>query len=321
MEELVQNFPYFQLGNQLLAKIHHEKETSLASDKLKISSIYASSRTLLRKLIKTKIIPTFQHISNPLKEEIIAKTPNIEEVSLKETETFEPTLNIPEEKEEVILKIEEPVIFNAPSEEPVTVVLKQRPSPLSKLVEFSDIRISENDNIEQLLNFDKPSNYDFLKEASNINFENLFPKKKPEPNLINDFLIPDGLGIHFGISDSYLGEVILSTQQLEENNSLELVLKNKKIDPPTPSSLEIIDSFLEKNPRITSLKDLDNETFREDLSKKKAKGLSNKVTETMANIYLLQGNVKKAKNIFEKLIVLFPEKKAYFAKKLRDINE
>ena len=44
------------------------------------------------------------------------------------------------------------------------------------------------------------------------------------------------------------------------------------------------------------------------------------VTETMANIYLLQGKFNEAINVYEKLIVKFPKRKDYFQKKINEIK-
>lgn len=311
VEELTQNFPYFQLGHQILAKVHSEKETSLTSDKLKISAIYSTSRALLKKLIKSKASSLKPETTTV---EIIKENKKFVK-PLTESGNDEELKNEPSSLLKIEIQKENKTIETSLTKESIS--LKDK-----KNNEVSNFLISKNNekNLEKTLQFDQPSNYDFLSEVSNINLENLFPKKTKTLN-INEFLIPDGLGINFGISESYLGEVILSTKKLEENNSLELVLRKEIIKEPSESTIEIIDTFLDTLPKIKSIKKVHSEDNREDLSKRKPKGITDNITETLANIYLAQGNIKKAKIIFEKLIVLFPEKKAYFAKKLRDINE
>lgn len=44
------------------------------------------------------------------------------------------------------------------------------------------------------------------------------------------------------------------------------------------------------------------------------------VTETMAQIFIKQGNIEKARYLYSKLSFLYPEKSAYFAAKILDLN-
>ena len=44
------------------------------------------------------------------------------------------------------------------------------------------------------------------------------------------------------------------------------------------------------------------------------------VTETLANIYAEQGNEEKAIKAFEKLQLKYPEKKVYFAGRIKEIE-
>jgi hypothetical protein len=45
------------------------------------------------------------------------------------------------------------------------------------------------------------------------------------------------------------------------------------------------------------------------------------VTESMAEIWIKQGNLAKAREVFQKLSLLDPSKSAYFAEKLNDLNK
>jgi hypothetical protein len=44
------------------------------------------------------------------------------------------------------------------------------------------------------------------------------------------------------------------------------------------------------------------------------------VTETMAQVFIKQGNIEKARYLFSKLSLLYPEKSAYFAAKIQELN-
>ena len=44
------------------------------------------------------------------------------------------------------------------------------------------------------------------------------------------------------------------------------------------------------------------------------------VSETMAKLYATQGNTKKAKKVYEKLILIYPEKNTYFAARISELK-
>lgn len=59
---------------------------------------------------------------------------------------------------------------------------------------------------------------------------------------------------------------------------------------------------------------------REEESKSSPLSENEVCTETMAQIYLSQGYVDKAKQIYSKLILAYPEKSAYFASLIENLN-
>lgn len=74
---------------------------------------------------------------------------------------------------------------------------------------------------------------------------------------------------------------------------------------------DLIARFLKTNPSISRPKaDFFNPS---DVAKKSEHLPDDLATETLANVYLKQGNVAHAIEIYEKLILKFPEKRAYFA--------
>lgn len=81
---------------------------------------------------------------------------------------------------------------------------------------------------------------------------------------------------------------------------------------------ELIDRFIELEPTVSknSLADV----VGQDFSKESSQEPDEWVTETLARIYVQQGNRGKAIKIYQKLGLLFPEKKNYFASRIAELK-
>lgn len=85
---------------------------------------------------------------------------------------------------------------------------------------------------------------------------------------------------------------------------------------------EIINSIIEKNSNFDQL--YDDKFLNSKLGKIPDNSISNNnniATETMAEVWIKQGQMKKAIDIFEKLSVLYPEKMDYFASKISELDK
>lgn len=100
--------------------------------------------------------------------------------------------------------------------------------------------------------------------------------------------------------------------------------------PPTLSAadlerqrqLDLIDSFIKKEPRIPPVRaKLGEPLEQEDLTKRNKPSGGGFVTESFAKILEKQGKLDKARDIYEKLMAKNPEKKAYFAAKISELTE
>jgi tetratricopeptide (TPR) repeat protein len=90
-------------------------------------------------------------------------------------------------------------------------------------------------------------------------------------------------------------------------------------DVPRTRQQEIIDRFVAANPQITRDTSATNENAP-DLSASSSAFQDDLVTENLAEIMLKQGKIDKAVSIYEKLMVKYPEKKAYFAQKIEQLK-
>lgn len=83
----------------------------------------------------------------------------------------------------------------------------------------------------------------------------------------------------------------------------------------------IIDSFLTKDPGLirTTKSQLEAMGKQEDLSSGSVRLEKGIVTESYAKILTMQGRKDKAIEVYEKLILKFPEKRTYFASKIQEL--
>ena len=90
----------------------------------------------------------------------------------------------------------------------------------------------------------------------------------------------------------------------------------KTVDDDKRKKLDLIDKFIENNPKLTPIaKDAEGpvvETFSEDTSYL--------MTETLARVYLEQKKYSKAIQAYEILILKYPEKSSFFANRISDIK-
>lgn len=81
---------------------------------------------------------------------------------------------------------------------------------------------------------------------------------------------------------------------------------------------DLINQFIANQPRI----DVKKEFFSPgNMAKKSVEDKAEIVTETLAGVYAAQGDIQKAINTYQQLILRFPEKKSYFATLIEKLKE
>ncbi|MGO3164595.1 MAG: hypothetical protein ACTIJ2_15320 [Sphingobacteriaceae bacterium] len=124
-----------------------------------------------------------------------------------------------------------------------------------------------------------------------------------------------------------LDEAILD-QQIRENifhlqdpeDKLSKQRKKQTIEFGTSQRMgEVIDKFIREEPQIQPPKA--EEINTENKARRSSEDQLQVVTETLADIYVAQGMYERALSVFKKLISENPEKKSYFATRIRAVEK
>ena len=81
----------------------------------------------------------------------------------------------------------------------------------------------------------------------------------------------------------------------------------------------LIDKFLEVQPKIGPIRDVDRSV--EDLAKQSVLEDQTLMTETMARVFAKQGQIGRAKRIYQQLSLKYPAKSTYFAAQLKKLGK
>ena len=127
-----------------------------------------------------------------------------------------------------------------------------------------------------------------------------------------EFILKMGQPLEFDKNDSYSFSEWLNLTKISpidrSNDSNQRKQKN----------INIIDSFIDKKPRIAKLK---SPKSLENLAEKSVLKPDDLMTETLARIYLEQKNYDKAINSFKILSLKYPEKSSLFANQIKAIKK
>lgn len=312
LEELIQEYPYFQGGHILLARALFISNNVFADKKIKKAAVYTTDRKKLKAFVNAPVLEFKESIQKTVPK-IENTSENITEPAPVVTKTIESAKPTTKQHKEELTEIEKTLVELKSTRENSAESLKSTPKPKKKTT------VSKKSPPSEAAQPKKNKTVKAKKKApakrSSQKKEIQSSKKKEKKDL----------------STSRLGDVILDTtnnqtESLKEDDSVDLLLKylehtrSKKRAPKknTKDQVNIIDSFIQSEPSIT--RGGHTKSSNVDLSQGSTVENFNIITENMALLYARQGNISRSISIYEELILKYPQKKSYFASQIEKLK-
>ncbi|OUR94372.1 hypothetical protein A9Q87_01655 [Flavobacteriales bacterium 34_180_T64] len=280
---VIAEYPYFQSARALYLKGLKNKGSFKYNQELKTTAAYTTDRSVLFDYITSEAFNQ-NEISQIIKQnsehlkEI--EVNDIDDISIHKSVTIDEALKQHIKNTEGVL---DPNLFEekVSPEEVVQFISDINEAPKLPILEIDSKNIQER--LEDKLSIGKPLDF-----------------QKAETHSFTEWL-----------KITSFKPIVRQESTIEPNTEL-------KSESSIEKKFDLIDKFLESNPKITPSREL----MPTELSKKPVEfqhdGL---MTETLARIYLEQKNYDKAIQSYKILSLKYPEKSGFFADQIKAVNQ
>jgi tetratricopeptide (TPR) repeat protein len=212
LEELVTQYPYFQLGHLLIAKYAQDQESMLAPQKTRRAAVYAYDRRLLRKLMNT--FPPKEQQAGKISPEDLAQ-------ELKNTKSFFdllPPIELDDFSEGYVPQAEKSTVKEL-LKEPIETLWDNQLSENDAIELFNAGKIEEAKQLYEALMKQNPTQIQDYQNRWNILSGNL-PKEEPEEQLPIANIVAETLPETTKESEQKIVEALPETQKESEKQEV-----------------------------------------------------------------------------------------------------
>ncbi|MBA4154897.1 tetratricopeptide repeat protein [Flavobacterium sp.] len=306
LETVVDSFPFFQSARALYLKGLYNQDSYKYNFALKQTAAHTTDRSVLFDFITSD---EFTIIEKDIYEQKLAQLMDIEVVESNiDYAIFTETNNVIE-----IQDVEESTL------------------PTVEFEPIADIEFVKVEELETTVNYSEPEEKIIPVESINevISIDIINDKQIAEENTIAEEKLQLGKPISFTQNEQH------SFQEWLQLASISPIERKTEVSKPLFSAkpiekedqkvgnvsdkqkkLEIIDKFIETNPKITPAR----EVVETPVKSIEISDTTHLMTETLARVYLEQKKFSKAIQAYEILILKYPEKSIFFADRIKDIK-
>ncbi len=343
LEAIVNEYPFFETAHLLFTKGLKNQNSLQYAKQLRKTAILANSRVVLHELMHSKEIAVLQvQEEEKIQIQPTKETPIVEPIN-KIVEDLDQTKNneIPAVVSNItttstdvkVIYINTIISETKNTSEPIKEVVKDLPEIKQEVIEFTptnEAKSSEIEVLQTIENETEPKEFDIDKlnkvieqeisrsviqsyvESDILKTPEFDKVESNEPVSFTDWLQKIK-------KEAHTIQKIEEKKQAEPEKIVQKPVENTQKGPNFNQNRQIIDKIIESDPG--KLKLGTNKFFTPNLDAKQSL-LENEhlVTETLAKIYALQGNVNKAIRAYEILSLKFPQKSVYFATLIQNLK-
>ena len=347
LEELAQAFPYCQTAHLLLAKAAHDQGSMLAAHRLRRAATYAADRTRLRQLIEatdtlvaTENVAVAATVESPatVASPLLAEVEDSIAALAAEEETIDyqyPAL-LEDTDDQTVLLAPLPALPLSQADEDE---LPAQAPPIRPPAEATAAQLEFGLATEapgELLPYQLPELAEPEPATAPPSLELTTTPRLPAFSGVPDVCYAPGEGSRLGfclVPTATSAAQLIPSERLPpvgepfEPDALLLahIAAHQLPSLPKPSSLDLINSFLQRTPVPTRRRLLPalGTTVAEsqtDLSLRSTQVEPDLASENLAKILARQGKIERAIAVYERLMVKHPEKMAYFAAQIESLR-
>ncbi|UUC45726.1 tetratricopeptide repeat protein [Flavobacterium cerinum] len=300
LESILHQFPYFQAARAIHLKGLYDENSFRYNHELKKTAAYTTDRSILFEFITSKNFTSIQQAFFEEKEAAIQDIivnqykvviPEETKPAVKEVDPLEQSIRSS-------IKVAEPDPVQTEIKTETTAEKQEKTETALEQSIRTSIKVAEPETEKpavetQIIPVNEPSEIETAVE--NLEIGKPLEFSKEEKHSFQEWL------------------QLAKFSPIDRENPIE----KEEIDPEKKKKSDLIDKFIETNPKIVPSKNTPVPPVNID---KSTQDTSYLMTETLAKVYLEQKKYQKAIQAYEILILKYPEKSHFFADRISDIK-